>query len=479
MELKVKLVLHFLTRWLLFFIIVFNSTTQAKQITNSTESESVCTNNFNCFILTRIRFNHSEVLEKLKFLINKSGRNQEVEPMLLIPDESGKNQLLMMGVRDDSTYYNLKNSNILRDFLLQSGMEVIAPFRFLVCIDMMNYKSDASRFLILMEQSTKSYHKWRENLQTILKEKNQFNLAYHSIFLEDGDSSKIVLGLLTDHISNFKEWINSPAFKSNSYDISTKIIYEYYQLNPNSDGSLLSHIHSFSKFIDTSHTITEFPPEMIFVQGGSFFMGLDSGFCDAQPCHSISLDNFYIGKYEITQSQWFQVMKTNPSRFENCPDCPVEQVSYDDCQEFILRLNQLSGKKFRLPTEAEWEYAAQGGNKKAQFEFSGGNELNLIGWQIENSNFFVHPVGRLNPNELGIYDMTGNVWEWCSDFYSSSYYSEKIKENPKGPENGTFVSLRGGSWNSQVDECKIKTRNKDYSYNRGFRTGLRLALSKE
>ncbi len=162
----------------------------------------------------------------------------------------------------------------------------------------------------------------------------------------------------------------------------------------------------------------------------------------------------------------------NPSYFSNCGDnCPVEQVSWNDIQDFIRILNQRTGKNYRLPTEAEWEYAARGGGKSDKY--SGGNDVDSVAWYTSNSGGKTHPVGRKKPNGLGIYDMTGNVWEWCSDWYGDGYYRSSPRDNPQGPSSGGFRVLRGGSWYDSARYSRASVRlmlNPDYRYNYvGFR----------
>ncbi len=191
---------------------------------------------------------------------------------------------------------------------------------------------------------------------------------------------------------------------------------------------------------------TEFGIEMIFVKGGTFQMGdtFGDGDSNEKPVHTVTVGDFYMSKYEVTQKTWKSVMGNNPSHFSGCDDCPVEQVSWNDAQEFIRKLNQKTGKKYRLPYEAEWEYAARSGGKSEKY--SGGANLDAVGWYNGNSGSKTHPVGQKQPNGLGLYDMTGNVWEWCEDWYSDSYYSQSPSYNPKGPGSGTSRVLRGGSW---------------------------------
>jgi len=180
---------------------------------------------------------------------------------------------------------------------------------------------------------------------------------------------------------------------------------------------------------------------------------------DEYPVHAVTLSSFFIGKYEVTQEQWRAVMGNNPSSHWGCDRCPVAGIRWDDAQEFISKLNQLTGKRYRLPTEAEWEYAARGGNRSKGYEYSGSNDIRLVAWYSDNSDTETHPVGRKRPNELGIYDMTGNVYEWCNDWYDEDYYKKSPKNNPQGPSNGTRRVMRGGVYNFFPKFCRIALRS--------------------
>jgi formylglycine-generating enzyme required for sulfatase activity len=191
--------------------------------------------------------------------------------------------------------------------------------------------------------------------------------------------------------------------------------------------------------------------EFIFVKGGCYEMGdtFGDGYDNEKPVHEVCVDDFYIGKYEVTQAQWKAIMGNNPSYFKDCGDnCPVEQVSWNEIQEFINKLNQGAGtNKYRLPTEAEWEYAARSGGKKEKYAgTSNESELGEYAWYDKNSGSKTHPVGQKKPNGLGIYDMSGNVWEWVQDWYDENYYRSSPKDNPKGAYSGQYRVLRGGSW---------------------------------
>ena len=190
-------------------------------------------------------------------------------------------------------------------------------------------------------------------------------------------------------------------------------------------------------------------PEMIFVKGGTFQMGCtgEQGYdCrdEERPVHPVTLNSFYIGKYEVTQRLWVTVMGSNPSVITRGNDYPVQMVSWYDVQEFINRLNTATGKKYRLPTEAEWEYAARGGNKSKGYKYSGSDNIDDVAWNYGISIFESQPVGTKLPNELGIYDMSGNVSEWCSDWYGT--YPSSLQTNPSGASSGTHRVKRGGSW---------------------------------
>jgi len=216
------------------------------------------------------------------------------------------------------------------------------------------------------------------------------------------------------------------------------------------------------------------PFDMVLVKGGSFTMGSDS-LTDEMKQHNVSVKDFYISRYELTQKQWKDVMGTRPSHFQNCDNCPVENVSYDDALIFIHLIDSMTGLKYRLPTEAEWEYAAKGGQESKHYTFSGSNNPEEVAWCFSNSSRETHPVGQKKPNELGLYDMTGNVFEWCSDWFGYTYYKDGISNNPSGPDHGLWKVLRGGSWSHADKECLPTYRVKDEPSNRGRRTGFRLA----
>ena len=215
--------------------------------------------------------------------------------------------------------------------------------------------------------------------------------------------------------------------------------------------------------------------DMITVQGGTFMMGSNSGSSNEQPIHSVSLSTFKIAKYETTQRLWKAVMGSNPSYFTGDDTKPVEKVSWDMVQEFITKLSQLTGKNYRLPTEAEWEYAARGGNQSLGFTYAGSNDINAVAWYNSNSVNTTHPVGTKAPNELGIYDMSGNVSEWVNDRYSETYYSISPSTNPPGPSTGTQRVLRGGYFEDVVSHCRSAYRSGINTFGNYNYFGLRIA----
>ena len=217
---------------------------------------------------------------------------------------------------------------------------------------------------------------------------------------------------------------------------------------------------------------------MIRVDGGTFTMGATSeqgsdADDDEKPAHQVTLSTYYIGETEVTQALWETVMGDNPSKFKGAQR-PVEMVSWEDCQKFIRKLSQLTGKNFRLPTEAEWEYAARGGNKSRGYKYSGSNNLSDITWYDGNNGIKAHVIKTKQPNELGIYDMSGNVWEWCQDYYGT--YSSSAQTNPTGPYSGSNRVLRGGCWGKFAKNFRVSYRKNLSSDFRNFNLGLRLVL---
>lgn len=238
---------------------------------------------------------------------------------------------------------------------------------------------------------------------------------------------------------------------------------------------VLNGVNNGSSHIFIAHNVMI---EMVRVEGGTFTMGATAeqasdAFSDELPTHKVTLSPFLIGKYEVSQTLWLAVMGENPS-VNTGINLPVDNVTWNECQTFITKLNELTGKNFRLLTEAEWEYAARGGNKSKGYKYSGSNNLGDVAWYIDNSNNASHAMGTKAPNELGIYDMTGNVMEWVSDWKGS--YSSGAQTNPTGPDSGTYRVNRGGSYGNVERLSRITNRN-SIDPNMSSKTmGLRLCL---
>ena len=294
--------------------------------------------------------------------------------------------------------------------------------------------------------------------------------------------------LISTEQNGSKNYFNFPSgtlYATNTYIMELELNYN--------NQTAIENNEEFQIFPDLPKT------EMVFVQGGTFTMGCtdeQGSNCqdEVKPVHQVTVSDYYIGKYEVTQGLWEKVMGNNPSYFKNCgDDCPVENVRWNDCQEFISKLNQLTGKRYRLPTEAEWEYAARGGrevarNVQLQTIYAGSNNLGEVAWYDENSdvNYLggyeengrklgTQPVGTKKPNALGIYDMSGNVREWCNDWYGD-YISGGVT-NPKGAATGSSRVIRGGSWFDAGNSDRVSGRlHKNPSY-RNINIGLRLTFS--
>ncbi len=214
---------------------------------------------------------------------------------------------------------------------------------------------------------------------------------------------------------------------------------------------------------------------MVHVEGGSFQMGSESNQDNEKPVHTVSLSDYHIGQTEVTQALWTAVMGSNHSNNKG-DNLPVDNVSWNDCIDFIKKLNAITGASFRLPTEAEWEFAARGGNASKGFVYSGSNNIDEVAWYAENSADATHPVAQKKANELGLYDMSGNVYEWCNDIYGKSYYESSPEHNPQGADNGSSRVLRGGCYYNNADNCSVSFRNDFYPNRAYINDGLRLAL---
>ena len=228
--------------------------------------------------------------------------------------------------------------------------------------------------------------------------------------------------------------------------------------------------------------------DMVLVEGGTYMMGnpdrdRNDEYAKDVP-HEVTLSSFYICKYEVTEALWTAVMGSNPSKYPLGDNYPVEQVNWYDCQDFVEKLSELTGRHFRLPTEAEWEYAARGGKRSRGYRYSGSYALDEIGWHVGNAHHYKREVGTKKPNELGLYDMTGNVSEWCQDKLDIEYYHHSPSINPQGPDRSTYKDnrcFRGGSVcdDDKYDRLKVYTRFSSGMppEEKSFYIGLRLAMS--
>jgi len=235
-----------------------------------------------------------------------------------------------------------------------------------------------------------------------------------------------------------------------------------------------------------SHAQTTAYPEMVVVEGGTFEMGDEhgDGEADEQPVHSVTLKTFSIAKTETTVKQWkTYCQETGRSMPSDTPkegwkdDHPMVYVNWHDAVAYCDWLSDKNGKLYRLPTEAEWEYAARGGKLSKGFKYSGGQSIDMTGWYDENAGGGTKPVAQKRANELGLYDMSGNVWEWCKDWWDEKYYATSPKENPKGPATGSDRVLRGGGWSSSAARCRVADRYINGPAYRYSIIGFRVVLS--
>jgi len=251
--------------------------------------------------------------------------------------------------------------------------------------------------------------------------------------------------------------------------------------------------------------------ELVYIRGGSFEMGSDKGESDEKPMHTVTLSNYFIGKYEVTVGQFRKFIEAtgyktsadlnggsylwNGSQWKLQADVnwehdalgfkrpeseenhPVIHVSWTDAMQYTQWLSSVTGKAYRLPTEAEWEFAARGGMSSNGYTFAGSNDINLVAWSLDNKSNQTYPVGKKQPNELGIYDMTGNVWEWCNDWYDTDFYSKSPSTNPQGAKSGLFKVIRGGSWGGVSNFNRVTFRYRYFPGNRGKFNGFRVAAS--
>ncbi len=298
------------------------------------------------------------------------------------------------------------------------------------------------------------------------------NFALHFLHaLRNGDGE--------DHILTFDELVAELKNTTPTPHIST---FEGHQEGSN---------FLFIKNIDASSPLQKLEADMVRISGGTFIMGslykMGKGFNDPKPPHEVRIQDFFIGKYEVTQAQWRAVMGSDSPMLhnKNCDECPVEGVSWEDTQDFIDKLNALTNKRYRLPTEAEWEYAARGGNQSQGYLYSGNNNLFRVAWyghNYEQNDMYgtkktTHPVGQKKPNELGLYDMSGNVWEWVEDCWHNDYIGAPV-DGSAWIDGAVEIArvYRGGGWAHSAEACISTTRNLGFVTYKSDYLGFRLAL---
>ncbi len=241
-------------------------------------------------------------------------------------------------------------------------------------------------------------------------------------------------------------------------------------------GDVWSEWTDLQEFTTKSLSLLPDPADMVFIEGGTFMMGCEEEWASApeSPVHQVTVSDFYISKFEVTQAQWFALMDFNPC-YHSGDTRPVDGVFFGEALNFIERLNAVTGKNYALPTEAQWEFAARGGNQGHNYKYAGSNNIDDVAWYHGNSAAdLTHTVGTKQPNELGLYDMTGNVMEWCSDWYGEDYYSSSPQNDPEGPDSGPSHVVRGGGWSIREQWCHVTFRQSMNPAVRGGATGFRL-----
>jgi hypothetical protein len=324
---------------------------------------------------------------------------------------------------------------------------------------------------------------YQERLQSSWKNAQEADqIAIYQNFIAEFSKEEELISIAQQRITHLHEEVN---WKDKTNKIS-EILDSYKQEYPK--GFFLNRVKAITAIIKDPLPPLVIPLnhhlylEMIYVEGGTFEMGYKEGrdgedkyMNKAKPPHQVTLDSFYMGKFTVTQAQYVAMMGLNPSHFKG-DKLPVEQVFWENTQAFIQKLNQKTGKKFRLPTEAEWEYAARGGNQSKGFTYAGSNNIDEVAWYDKNSGSKTHEVGLKGPNELGIYDMSGNVLEWCEDCYDEKFYEKSAgAKNPVNKNKAGSYVLRGGSWNYDNNNCRPAFRNASSDYRVNY-CGFRVCL---
>ena len=345
---------------------------------------------------------------------------------------------------------------------------------------MSNLKSEDTQDTVVFPDATGTGRKRKETEEKAAKEKAKVERKRKETE-EKATKKKATFVVTIVVVAIVAIWLMIPSNKNKVEEELAKITEVSYSNGVSSNKNKVE--EELAKITEASYskgilTVNGIKYNMVRVEGCTFRMGATSEQdCDAydieEPVHSVTLSSYYIGKTEVTQALWKAVMGSNPSKFKG-ENLPVENVSWDDCQVFVRKLNSLTGQNFRLPTEAEWEFACRGGNNSLGYKYSGSDNIDNVAWFDCNSGRKTHFVATKSPNELGIYDMSGNVWEWCSDWYDK--YSSGAQANPKGPESGSCRVFRGGGWGSYAGYCRSSNRGYNTPTHRHDRLGLRLAL---
>jgi formylglycine-generating enzyme required for sulfatase activity len=308
--------------------------------------------------------------------------------------------------------------------------------------------------LINSAKSDMNAERWEDAVKSFEKAKNleinlpgEFHFLYGKVLLETGNYD--------DSLSSLSNYLTLVGREGKHFEDAITLIVE---AKNKLDEERLRMTKSQPQLTKAARDAED---GMVFVKGGCFDMGdiFDTGESDEKPVHTVCVGDFYLGKTEVTQKQWIDITGHNPSKFQ-CEDCPVERVSWNDIQGFIKKLNEKTGINYRLPTEAEWEYAARSGGGKEQW--AGTNNVEKIGeyaWYGLNAEGSTHAVEGKLPNAIGLYDMMGNVWEWCSDWYDRHYYETHPSKDPQGHSEGPSRVLRGGGWRSKDKGLRTTNRN--------------------
>lgn len=388
----------------------------------------------------------------------------------------------LCGIREHYIYQRLSMNNGI-DVDFRSWSKGNKPF-YIVLLKNHNYKFELDLSMIVCSGKTYTWHlrepshdlnklmlsKWLGE-RHILDNEYRDRVSAVKISLAMGATTPRTGYAFIDHL-NWNDTCNKfSELMRKAIEIHSDVNLEYEQnligSAPTSEGLVMSGVPE-------TYTEPTTKMEFILVKGGRFLMG-GTVSSDGHPRHWVIVNDFYIAKYPITQGQWKALMDgKNPSHFKEGDNYPVESITWNDANDYISRLNKLGHGAYRLPTEAEYEYAASSGNKAgAKPELYAGGRLNDVGWYSKNSESSTHPVGKKKPNRLGLYDMSGNVWVWCQDWHDSdfcpttirkhdlnpsAYYQNSPKDNPKGPDTGKCRVIRGGGWGEPAEFCRIKTR---------------------